>query len=369
MARLQINGYRFLLRRLEGALLGEDLATMRRPARGPSLTAGGLLAAVLVVGCALLALLRPQPGLGSAPIVRGAVSGALFVRVGDTLHPVLNLASARLIAATDATPRPVPESAIGRAHRGPTLGIPGAPHLLAPPLPADESIWTVCDTGSPPSTAVIVGPLEPRAGSATLRPAQTVLVTADSGATTYLLHGGRRTVVDLADPAVLRALRLAGQVPRPVSRLLLDTVPEAPRPPDAGAQPLAEGPAALCVSWAQPSPGRTEIALLAGAGVPLPPSRTPVGLAQADGGGPAVDAVYLPPDRSAYVQATDARYLVADTGVRFAVPDDDAARSLGLPATAVPAPWPMLAALPHGPQLSKANALVARDVVAGSRAP
>jgi Type VII secretion system ESX-1, transport TM domain B len=51
--------------------------------------------------------------------------------------------------------------------------------------------------------------------------------------------------------------------------------------------------------------------------------------------------------------------------VRFAVHDDEAARDLGLPAP-TPAPWPVLAALPSGPELSRKAASVARDVVAGS---
>jgi hypothetical protein len=59
------------------------------------------------------------------------------------------------------------------------------------------------------------------------------------------------------------------------------------------------------------------------------------------------------------------RYLVTDTGVRFAIHDDEAAHDLGLPAMALPAPWPMLAALPSGPELSRANASVARDTVSG----
>ena len=45
--------------------------------------------------------------------------------------------------------------------------------------------------------------------------------------------------------------------------------------------------------------------------------------------------------------------------------DDDAAHDLGLQTEAVPVPWPMLAVLPSGPELSRANASVARDVVAG----
>jgi hypothetical protein len=91
-------------------------------------------------------------------------------------------------------------------------------------------------------------------------------------------------------------------------------------------------------------------------------------LAQADGDGPALDAVYVPAGRSAYVRAGDSagtRYLITDTGVRFAVHDDDSARDLGL-TDAVPAPWPLLTLLPAGPELSRRNASIARDAVAGS---
>ena len=50
-----------------------------------------------------------------------------------------------------------------------------------------------------------------------------------------------------------------------------------------------------------------------------------------DAAGPAVDAVYLPPGHSVYVCAASGsgcagRYLLSDTGVRFAVADDSAAR-------------------------------------------
>jgi hypothetical protein len=94
-------------------------------------------------------------------------------------------------------------------------------------------------------------------------------------------------------------------------------------------------------------------------------------LVQADGKKSAVDAVYLPPGRMAYVRATSlsgvnaragTRYLISDTGVRYAVHDDNAAHDLGLPPTMVPAPWPVLAALPAGPELSRTNASVAQDV-------
>jgi len=132
--------------------------------------------------------------------------------------------------------------------------------------------------------------------------------------------------------------------------------------PDRAPTPVDGGDTTYCVTWAPARSGG--VAFLASSGLPLPAGQVPVTLAQADGAGPALDAVYLEPGRSAYVRANGrvgTRYLVTDTGVRFAIHDDDAAHDLGLPAVAAPAPWPVLAALPSGPELSKANASVARD--------
>jgi type VII secretion protein EccB len=459
--RLQISGYRFLMRRLECALLRRDIRTVNEPLRAQavSLVTGCVLASVVAAGCALLAVIHPQPSLGDAPIVMGQRSGALYVRVGDVLHPVLNLASARLIAATDADPQPVRESELLSTKRGPLLGIPGAPQLLAEPI--DETAWTICDTGSGASsgTTVIVGPAD---GPLTRRlaPEQAVLVTPDSGLSIYLLFNGRRALVDLSDRTVVRALRLEGAVPHTVSWSLLNAVPEeppitAPRVPGAGGRGPAELPgfpvgsvlgvartdhdeyyvvlstgvqrigqvaaelirlgdsqgaaniiavapdviraspavstlpvstfpdrvstpldgdvATLCVSWSPTRSGPPETLFLAGSGPPVPTGRAAVTLTQADGAGPAVDSVYLPAGRSAYVRSTGlsgdhlqfgTRYLVTDTGVRFAIHDDDTAHNLGLPATAIPAPWPVLAKLPSGPELGRDNALVAWDTVA-----
>ncbi|MGH3564410.1 MAG: type VII secretion protein EccB, partial [Mycobacterium sp.] len=304
----------------------------------------------------------------------------LYVRVGETLHPVLNLASARLIAGTDANPRPVSEADLGRAKRGPLLGIPGAPQVLGTAL-SDAETWAVCDTAGEAArtTTVIVGDGQPGPDAHSMDPEQPVLVTPEAGGTTYLLYQGRRAVVNLADPAVVRALRPAGLAPRRVSGLLLNAIPEAPPavefpvfPGRVAVQP--DSNSTLCVNWARRRGGDADITLWVGDGLPLPAGQAPTALAQADGEGPALDAVSLPPGRSAYVRSAGvseqpggARYLVADTGVRFTVSDYDAARSLGLPPTPAPAPWPVLTALPAGPQLSRQNALVARDVAGADR--
>ena len=464
--RLHISGYRFMRRRIECALLGRDLRSVNEPMRAPaqSLMAGLALAVILLAGCAVLALLRPQPGLATAPILMEKQSGALYVRLGETLHPVLNLASARLIAKTNADPQPTTASALdrgrrGRGRRGPLLGIPGAPQFLGTPLGQDELRWTVCDSRD--GTTVVVGRGEgPQ--SHNLARDQTLLVRPSSGGSTYLLYGGRRSVVNLADAAVERALGPEGQVPRAVSPLLLNVIPEAPplaapRIPDAGIRgstslpgfpvgsvlrvtrtggdefyvvltdgvqrvgqlaadlvrftnsqgtrtvmsvapdvirkaptvtrlPVSGFPdqaknppptddGTLCAGWTYAASGNVDVSFSVG-GLPLSGGEWPAALAQADGKGPAVDAVYLPPGRSAYVRATGlsggsvrtgTRYFISDNGVRYAVHDDDAAHDLGMPDAMIAAPWPVLAKLPAGPELSRANASVAQDVPAANR--
>ncbi|SPM38568.1 ESX conserved componant EccB4, partial [Mycobacterium numidiamassiliense] len=149
---------------------------------------------------------------------------------------------------------------------------------------------------------------------------------------------------------------------------VVNTLPVATFPAHAPTSLIADG--ALCATWVPGASGYSGVTLQTGALPPVPGGRAPVMLSQADGHGPALDAVYLPPGRSAYVRAeghVGARYLIVDTGVRFAIHDDDAARDLGLPPAVTAIPLPLLAALPAGPELSKANASVARDTVATAR--
>jgi type VII secretion protein EccB len=425
---------------------------MRAPAQ--SLTAGLVLAIVVLAGCLVLALMRPQPGAETAPIVMESQSGALYVRLGDTLHPVLNLASARLIAKTNADPQAMAASALSRNKMGPLLGIPGAPQFLGKPLGEDESQWTVCDSRD--GTTVIAGG---EAQSGVLERDQTLLVTPSSGGSTYVLFDGRRAAVNSGEAAVARALGLDGQTPLPVSPVLLNLIPEsppitAPRIPGVGRHgpdslpgfpvgsvlrvartggdeyyvvlregvqrvgqvaadlvrfadsqgtrtaipiapdvirttksvtrlPVSDYPdrvralsvadgTTVCVRWGHTTSAGVAVSFSVG-GPPISAGQAPVRLVQADGERPAVDAFYLPPGRLAYVRATSltganvragTRYLISDTGVRFAVHDDDAARDLGLPGAMVAAPWSVLAALPVGPELSRPNASVAQDVPA-----
>jgi len=460
--RLQVSGYRFMLRRMEHALVRADVRMLDDPLRAQSLalTAGAVLAAVAVAGCAVLALLRPAGRLDSAQIVMERESGALYVRIDDTWHPTPNLASARLAARTAADPQPVSATALADAERGPMVGIPGAPGSIGRALPPGQSTWTLCDGTT---TTLWVG--EPVAGDRLgdrRDDPDAVLVRSAGGHGTYLLHDGARAAVDLRDTAVVRALRLENVEPQSVSDAVLEAIPESPPltppwipaagtpgpaplsripvgtvvrlvrasaaggevGPESGtesdyfvvladgvqrvgritadlirfttAQPhreiatvaaevIAAVPAVdhlrvatfpdrietrsapvLCVQWdgADGSP-RTSLLLRDSA-----PDGARVVLAQADGSGPAVDAVGMPGGRYAFVRATGltgdggiagSLFLLTDSGVVFGVHDEEAAQWLGLPADARPAPWPMLARLPRGPELGAQAASVSRD--------
>jgi type VII secretion protein EccB len=449
--RLHVSGYRFLLRRMEHALVRGDVRMLDDPLRAQSLSlmAGVILAVIIVAACAILAFLRPPGTLGSAPIVMVRDSGALYVRIGDIVHPVLNLASARLIAGTPANPEVVSASALRTTKRGPLVGIPGAPATIAAPLGETESAWAVCD--DPTGTTVIAGAvLRDRLVSG-----RSVLVTprSESAATTYLLYDGWRAKVDLRNRAVVRALKLDGVTPRPVSRALLAATPEAPpiaapyisatgsasplrgfpvgsvvrivraaaeeyyvvlahglqrigrvaadlirftdsqdardiitvAPDVVGAVPILDtlrvsafperggvsNDTTVCAEW-RPGPAGADIAVLTGNSLPVD-GVSPVTLAQTDGDGPSVDSVAIPQGRSVYVRPTGidgnnasagAVYFINDSGVVFGLRDEDTAEQLGITGTPMPAPWPVLARLPRGPELSKDAASVARDSIA-----
>jgi type VII secretion protein EccB len=458
VTRLQRSGHRFLIRRTMHALVRGDARMLDDPLRAQSVSfaAGCVLTIVAVVAAAVFALVRPGAELGEAPILIARGSGALYVRIGDTVHPVLNLASARLIAQDPADPLPVDDAAISAAKRGPLVGIPGAPTQIDVPLGAGETAWTICEDVEKASTTLVAGrstgPLTP------LRRGRALLVSPRGETATYLLFDGHKAQVDLRDNAVVRALRLERVAPKTVSRSLTDSVPEAPAvraptiagagvpgppglsgltvgsvvrvaraspdtsahtdefhvvlagglqrvdrvvadlirftyPQPAGEPPLvtvdmatphveslalpniphgiAEPASVLCARWDPSRVGPSGAALLVGEAMPGPN----IALAQSDTAGPNIDNVVVPAGRSVVAEATglagDGRgplYLLTDLGVLYGIHDAETARHLGLAdglnEPAVPAPWPMLAMLPRGPELSRAAASVVRDALA-----
>jgi type VII secretion protein EccB len=231
--RAQVNGYRFLLRRLEHALIRADSRMIHDPMRGQirSLMVG-LVVAVLITGAAgVLAFFKPAPNIGNAQILISKSGGALFVRIGDRVHPVLNIASARLIVGKPEEPKQVDDKWLNPLPRGPMVGIIGAPTSIRAADDLQLSSWTVCDTATTPDirkgTGIASVDTTVLANNPVLNddirvagPAQTVL--ADSGGTVYLIYGGMRASIDPHDPVLMNALHLQGVPTRPMSPGLLN---------------------------------------------------------------------------------------------------------------------------------------------------
>ncbi|MCZ8380185.1 type VII secretion protein EccB [Mycobacterium sp. CPCC 205372] len=251
--RAQVNGYRFLLRRLEHALIRGDSRMIHDPMRGQkrSLLVGLVLGIVIVGACAILAFFKPQPSVGDAQILLSESNGALFVRIGDRAHPALNLASARLIAGSSDKPAAVDDRKLSALERGPLVGIVGAPTTIAGGDDMATSHWTVCDTTTSPaavdstgsramSTTVLANPPVLSGEVHAAGDEEAVLVEADGAA--YLLYGGVRAPVDLADPVLVAALHLTGAEPRSISPGLLNAFSLVP-PVTAVTVPGAGAPA------------------------------------------------------------------------------------------------------------------------------
>ncbi|MFF0635551.1 type VII secretion protein EccB [Nocardia sp. NPDC004151] len=244
--RWQVSGYRFLVRRMEHALVRRDVRMLHDPMRSQSraFLAGLILACVALAGCGVLALLRPQDKIGSNKIVIGKDTGAVYVVLDNVVHPALNLASARLAAGDAVKPATVNESELAKKPRGQLIGIPGAPTSLGF-TGGDGRTWTVCDALSNDgsrtlASSVLVGELTLADKASALESGRALLVQGRDH--TYLIYDDQRARIDLDDRAVVDALDLSGRTPRPISEGLLDAIPEVlplvpPPIENAGAAP------------------------------------------------------------------------------------------------------------------------------------
>jgi type VII secretion protein EccB len=271
VTRHQVTGWRFVMRRIASGIALHDTRMLVDPLRTQSraVMMGVLILITGLVGCFVFSLIRPSGSAGNNAVLADRSTAALYVRVGDELHPVLNLTSARLVVGRPVNPTTVKSSELDRFPRGNLIGIPGAPERMVQNTSRDAN-WTVCDAVSGTSraahsvgVAVIAGQPDSRgARAAALGSAQGVLVdvTVDNVTSTWLLWDGKRSQIDLADHAVTNALGLGVEVPtpRPIAPGLFNAIPEAPplsppAIPNAGAAPNFSVPApvgAVVVSYA-----------------------------------------------------------------------------------------------------------------------
>ncbi|MGA3256342.1 MAG: type VII secretion protein EccB [Mycobacterium sp.] len=248
VTRHQVTGWRFVMRRIASGIALHDTRMLVDPLRTQSraVLMGVLIVVTGLAGCFVFSLIRPNTAAGTNAVLADRSTAALYVRVGEELHPVLNLTSARLIVGRPVNPTTVKSSELDRFPRGNLIGIPGAPERMVQNTSQDAN-WTVCDAVSGTSRAahsvgvtVIAGPPDSRGvRAAALGSGQGIL--ADNGNSTWLLWDGRRSQIDLADHSVTSALGLGSEVPapRPIAQGLFNAIPEAapltaPLIPNAG---------------------------------------------------------------------------------------------------------------------------------------
>lgn len=209
----QVSGWRFLRHRIAVAIGRRNVRLVHDPSRNSTASLFvGTIAGVLILGiCAVIAFIKPVGQIGRSDIVLDRGTGALYVRVGTTLHPALNMASARLIVGSPDKPALVPTTEILKAPIGPMVGILGAPDDLTVRSPADTG-WALCDrlgsTGSKvvPRVTVIDGQATLGDWAQKIVAPQAALMTY--GGAVFLVTDGHRSEIDLADKPVMLALGL-----------------------------------------------------------------------------------------------------------------------------------------------------------------
>lgn len=203
-----------------GAPGGRELEPTK-PLRG--VVAGVSLSVLLVLGSLGLGLLSPTLPDGwddqSLVIVEG--DGSRYVGIQGTLHPVLNVTSARLVLDSGAFHVvDVSEDDITDAPRGATIGIPGAPDELPLASRLTATGWQAC-VAPGGGTALTIDPDAPAPAA---DPGAGVLV--EVAGTLYLVADGTRHRIPTGDEAaVLRALGLDTATPVVAGADWLNLVP------------------------------------------------------------------------------------------------------------------------------------------------
>lgn len=252
VTNLQVTGGRYLRRRLRHALVRRDTRMIDDPQKFQSspLVLGIIFAVVVLAGCFGMGLINPAGLLKDAKIIAAKDSTAKYVRIGNTLNPVLNLTSARLIVGSPMDPIQASAAEIAKLPRGSIVGIAGAPDDIRD---SDDplSAWTVCDetaTGSavpldpvsglpttavsPVKTTVIGGPLAHSSEVQSLSDNSARLVGRDGQ--TWLVYPRPdgvvvRSTVNITDPVVADALGLhADDLVLPISPGLFNAIPAEP---------------------------------------------------------------------------------------------------------------------------------------------
>ncbi len=170
----QVQAYRFVLRRMQSALVRKDAVMLHDPMRTHSraTVVGVCIAAIGLVGFLIFGILKPAAKAPTSDgIVIGKPSGQVYVlltKPDRKLVPVFNLASARLLLLAQqeeqqqqasaggakpkvqanqqvVAPSVVDDNQLRDIPKGRKVGIADGPDLLPSSDQRIQSLWTVCD--------------------------------------------------------------------------------------------------------------------------------------------------------------------------------------------------------------------------------
>ncbi|MDY6996702.1 MAG: type VII secretion protein EccB [Actinomycetota bacterium] len=247
--KVQVSGWRFLLRRVEHAIVRRDTRMFDDPLQfySRAVTAGIVIAVLICLGAALLAYFKPLGKRGRDSLLVDRTTNQLYVVLPDSgqLRPVYNLTSARLILGNSNNPVAVKSEELDQMPKGQPLGIPGAPYATpVSSTPAQQ--WSLCDTVIQPEsvaptvdTSVLITALALDGSVGPMRPEQGMLVSYEGQ--DWLVTDNGRHAIDLADRAVTSAVGIPVTArTAPMSEGLFNALPDAgpwrlPAIPAAGA--------------------------------------------------------------------------------------------------------------------------------------
>ncbi|GAA5151895.1 MULTISPECIES: type VII secretion protein EccB [Amycolatopsis] len=228
----QVQAYFFVVGRLVAAVTHGSPDRLESPNRrlNTGVVMGFLLAALLVAVFGIYGLFVPGGDTSwrqAGTIVMDKSTGARYVYLDGQLRPVLNYASARLVAANSGgAVVSVSRNSLAGTPVGQPIGIAGAPDSVPTAGNLTSGAWTVCvQQPLTPSGTPVVTVLLAQRESAPLGTGQALLVSTPDGAT-WLLWQGRRHRVP--ERWALDALGYGGVPATPVTTSWLNPIPAGP---------------------------------------------------------------------------------------------------------------------------------------------
>ncbi|GII26346.1 type VII secretion protein EccB [Planosporangium mesophilum] len=243
----QLHSYQFSVQRVVAALVMRETDPAQSPFRrvAGATMAGAIVAALALAGAAVYGLLAGGAGNwrteGQVIIEKESGTRYVFYKGDRKLHPVINYASALLIA-DGAQPNVVTwsQAALDKAERGAPMGIAGAPDSLPIGKRLVKTAWTLCsqspsdsadtsDTGKPLSVLLVGGSV---GDGQSLVPVgvpgdPTGLLVSTPDGKRYLVYNNRRFQV-VQPNQVLAAFGWSATTPMVVSPALINALPAGP---------------------------------------------------------------------------------------------------------------------------------------------